>query len=135
MLSDLTICKVSTLVPQVEWKPLAHGVAGFAMIESPHGVEGMIDAVLKHVEGTVGTVWLSNVVPGQEIPLHTDEHDDGCTRRIHVPLQTNRRARFFYGGGNYYFRKNKAYMINPLVEHGVFNGGKTDRIHLMFNVL
>lgn len=122
-------------VPDVEWKPLAHGVGGYAMISDPPGCDEIVSEILGEMEGRAGVMFLSRVVPGQEIPVHKDGHDDGCTERVHVPLQTNTRAFFIIGGKKVHMQKGRYYVIDPTEPHGVINEGKSDRIHLMFNVL
>jgi hypothetical protein len=122
-------------VPKVDWQSLAHGAEGYAMISNPPGCEEIISEVLSDLGGSCGVVFLSRIVPGQEISVHVDGHDDGCRERVHVPLKTNNRAFFIIGGKKLHMRRGQYYVIDPTEPHGVINEGKSDRIHLMFNVL
>lgn len=133
--SSTPICDVRIVLPDWDWKPLAHGECGYSMISDPEGVEDMVGQVLSVTGGKAGVTLASRLVPGQVIPTHTDHHDNNCTRRVHVPLKTNPRAFFLTQDGQFHMELGKAYVINPAMPHGVVNEGEEDRIHLMFNVV
>ena len=68
-----------------------------------------------------------------------DPHRDGAgsnlyTHKIHIPLFTNSGATFFVDGQSFHLEEGTAYEVNNLTTHGVRNDGKTDRIHLIFEV-
>jgi hypothetical protein len=56
-------------------------------------------------------------------------------QRVHVPLLSNDRAVFTTEGQDHTMRVGWAYLIDPTKEHSAFNGGKTDRVHLLFNAV
>lgn len=82
-----------------------------------------------------GEIQIARLYPGQKILDHCDDAEGGCQIRVHVPLVTNTKAVFREEGKPKHMAVGKAYEINPSKLHGIVNGGKTDRIHLMFNVL
>lgn len=56
------------------------------------------------------------------------------TRRFHVPILTNAQVTFTIGRERLNMQAGRLYEINNLMPHGVFNGGDTDRIHLIFDM-
>jgi hypothetical protein len=72
--------------------------------------------------------------PGVKTLTH---HDDLIKKKLHMPLETNEHA-FFYFGKNqerrYQMELGKAYLINPAVYHSTDNLGTTDRVHLISRV-
>ena len=98
--------------------------------------EAFCDALMKHYPGKRrGEINIHRVVPGQQILDHCDNLEGGCQIRVHIPLTTNSKAMFREAGKATHMAVGKAYEINPSKKHGIENTGKTDRIHLMFNVL
>ncbi|NNE99292.1 MAG: aspartyl beta-hydroxylase [Pyrinomonadaceae bacterium] len=80
-------------------------------------------------------VMLARLQAGQVI----DPHKDGAgsnlyTHKIHVPIQTNEKARMFINDRSFHLEEGKAYEVNNLVPHAVENLGAEDRIHLIFEV-
>lgn len=68
-----------------------------------------------------------------------DKHRDGAgsnlyTHKIHIPLQTNERARMFILDDYFHLNEGNAYEVNNLVQHAAENLGTEDRIHLIFEV-
>ena len=113
----------------------------FAMIEQwPDGfpLEACAAEIMARHYGPAarrGATFVSRLVPGQEIPRHRDDHDDGSRVRVHVPIVTNDRACMRIGGRRHRLSAGWAYQIDPTVPHAVWNGGPIDRIHVIFNVL
>jgi len=79
---------------------------------------------------------LVKLKPGGKIPLHTDSgeyFDRG--RRVHIPLQTNRKVLFQLGDRKFHMKKTRMYEIdNTHISHGVHNNSKEDRIHLILDI-
>lgn len=103
-----------------------------------HGFGKMTDVIVAELADRVDAResfgrLLSVVMPGAEIPLHSDNHGPGVLR-IHVPLLSNEHATFIQAGSEHVLLPGKAYQIDTLVEHAVVNGGDTPRVHLMFDV-
>lgn len=68
-----------------------------------------------------------------------DRHSDGpgshpYVHKIHVPLETEPAAVLHVDGTDYHLEAGYAWEVNNLCVHGAFNGGGTDRIHLIFEV-
>lgn len=80
-------------------------------------------------------VMLARLEAGYGIELHVD--DGGANpyvRKVHVPLETNPAAVLHVDGADIHLDAGQAWEVNNLVPHGAFNGGETDRIHLIFEV-
>ena len=82
---------------------------------------------------------LARIPPGAHIGIH---HDTGrwttLTHRIHVPVVTNPDVVFRVGPipedmVRVNFREGFAYELNNRAKHEVFNGGKSHRVHLIFD--
>ena len=82
----------------------------------------------------LGRVLVSLVVPGQTIPEHVDVKE-GCTERVHVPIETDPLCVFVQEGREHYLSPGHAWLIDPTAPHAVVHRGARDRVHLMFNVL
>lgn len=80
-------------------------------------------------------VMLARLAAGQRIDPHVDgEGSHPFTHKVHVPLETNPEAVLQVDGEDFRLAAGRAFEINNLVPHGAFNGGGTDRIHLVFEV-
>jgi hypothetical protein len=77
---------------------------------------------------------LSVVMPGDEIPPHTDDQCREWVERIHVPLTTNPQAVFVCDDGEHRMQVGFAYRVNTEARHAVYNRGETPRVHFMFDV-
>jgi hypothetical protein len=76
----------------------------------------------------------SNHKPGVKTLTH---HDDFIKKKLHLPLETNPNAYFYFGKNQerqYQFELGKAYLINPAVYHSTDNTGNTNRTHLISRV-
>ena len=86
-----------------------------------------------------GTVIRSMVVrlrPGRRITPHVDEHESlRISHRIHLPLVTNARVRFFIDGVPHRFEAGRAVEVNNQLSHSVMNDGRTSRVHFIFDYL
>ncbi len=83
--------------------------------------------------GAYSRVMLAKMDPGGEILLHVDsEPASGFPHKIHVPLQTNPRVKFYVKPYYYHFQVGKAYEVNNRIGHAVKNDGDTSRVHLIF---
>lgn len=104
-----------------------------------HLVQPIIDEVIKYYpgyeKGFVNKAMLPNMRPGTDIPKHFDTMKSfSKSHRIHVPILTNDEVYFTVGGERVILEAGEAYEINNLKEHGVKNKGKTDRVHLLFDL-
>jgi len=73
---------------------------------------------------------------GGRIAPHVDTHASlRLSHRIHVPLVTNPRVRFFIDGVPHRFAAGRAVEINNQLSHSVMNDGPDDRVHLIFDYL
>ena len=74
--------------------------------------------------------------PGARITPHVDEHESlKISHRIHLPLITNPRVRFFIDGVPHRFQPGRAVEVNNQLSHSVMNDGKTSRVHFIFDYL
>ena len=73
---------------------------------------------------------------GARITPHVDEHESlRLSHRIHLPLVTNSRVRFFIDGVPHRFEPGRAVEVNNQLSHSVMNDGPIDRIHFLFDYL
>jgi hypothetical protein len=69
--------------------------------------------------------------------LRVVTHVDSDLKKLHIPLYTNAEAVFTFGEHGervYQMEVGKIYIINPIVPHGTFNGGDTERVHLLSRI-
>lgn len=86
-------------------------------------------------EGTLITCVLTNLPAGKSIKMHYDAmpffHN---SHRVHIPLITNEKVIFKIHDEEKHMKVGEVWEINNAkYYHGVFNGGDTDRIHLMLD--
>ena len=73
---------------------------------------------------------------GARITPHVDEHESlRLSHRVHLPLVTNPRVRFFIDGVPHRFEPGRAVEVNNQLSHSVMNDGAGDRIHFIFDYL
>ena len=99
----------------------------------------LMDAIIDRRYEPGGSVIRAMVVrlrPGARITPHVDEHESlRISHRIHVPLITNPRVRFFIDGVPHRFEPGRAVEVNNQLSHSVMNDGKTSRVHFIFDYL
>jgi hypothetical protein len=108
----------------------------------PHLNEQVIplasDIISRHYTpgGRLLRAMVARLVAGGTISLHLDKHPSfAVAHRIHVPLQTNQGVEFTVDEERVIMEEGKAYELNNLLPHGVYNGGEEDRIHLIFDYM
>ena len=72
---------------------------------------------------------ISGHPPDTKIQLHPDNDE---FLKIHIPIETNPNAWFFFEDEKFNLEIGSAYLINTILPHGTFNEGDTDRVHLIF---
>lgn len=86
-----------------------------------------------YARGAFPRVMLARMPPGSVIRPHIDDQPAArWPHKIHVPLATNPDVVCFFGGREHHFAPAEAVEVNNLGPHWVRNGGRTDRIHLVF---
>lgn len=92
--------------------------------------------IAEHFPGChLGGIGLFRLEPGQIHPAHTDAQPPEWVTRVHIPLQTNPHAVATTDDGPLHMAVGKAYKFDTTAPHAVANGGKTARIHLVFEVM
>lgn len=79
---------------------------------------------------------LVNLLPGKHLTEHIDIywfHKE--SRRIHVPLLTNKNCKLTFEGREHHLEVGKVYEINNRIMHSGFNRGNSDRIHLILDMM
>jgi len=99
-----------------------------------------IRTVLAHLGGVVGNVALMSLEPGSVVDTHFDLNKYWDARvRVHIPIRTNKKVRFFCGQRDEMQRLNmkrgKAYIFDNHLGHRVENKGKSSRIHLAVDLV
>ena len=101
--------------------------------------QGVMDSVIGRCYPPGGMVIRSMAVrlpAGARITPHVDEHESlRLSHRIHLPLVTNPRVRFFIDGVPHRFEPGRAVEVNNQLSHSVMNDGASDRIHFIFDYL
>ena len=99
----------------------------------------VMDAIIgRHYEpgGSVIRAMAVRLRPGARIMPHVDEHESlKISHRIHLPLITNPRVRFFIDGVPHRFEAGRAVEVNNQLSHSVMNDGKSSRVHFIFDYL
>ena len=86
-----------------------------------------------YANGGFPRIMLARMAPGGIIHPHVDASPSAkWPHKIHVPLTTNDRVRFYIKPQTYHFKIGEAVEVNNLDVHAVANEGATDRIHLIF---
>jgi hypothetical protein len=101
----------------------------------------VIEPIIRHVvpyygyvNGQTNRIMLAKLTAGAEIALHIDG-DVSSVRphKIHVPIVTNREVEYWGGDEIFHLEKGWSYEVNNRIPHGGKNGGRTDRVHLIFD--
>ena len=88
---------------------------------------------LGYARGDYPRIMLANMAPCGVIHPHRDTNASAkWPHKIHVPLTTNDKVRFFIEGKDYHFPEGEAVEVNNMGLHAVTNEGDTPRIHLIF---
>ena len=99
----------------------------------------LMDAIIARAYPPGGVVIRAMAVrlpAGGRIAPHVDKHESlKLSHRIHVPLITNPRVRFFIDGVPHRFEPGMAVEVNNQLSHSVMNDGPTDRVHFIFDYL
>ena len=98
-------------------------------------------------DGKYGRIWLAKLPAGKQIPLHSDGFDLFKNKksldyyylqsvyRVHIPLITNEEVIFIVNNEKKHLKVGEAWDINQRLPHTVENNSKTDRIHLVIDIL
>lgn len=67
------------------------------------------------------------------IPIHSDLQYEGI-RRVHIPIITDNMC-YMFGDNNklYNWQEGRIYELDPIQQHGVVNGSRINRIHLIID--
>jgi len=80
-------------------------------------------------------VRLLRLSPGSNIKEHRDynlSYEDGEVR-VHIPIQTNPAVEFIVDGKVLPMGEGESWYINFNLPHRIYNGGATDRVHLVID--
>ena len=84
--------------------------------------------------GTIIRAMAAKLLVGGKVVPHRDTHPSfRAGHRIHLPITTNPRVRFFIDGRPYLFKVGEAYELNNQKKHSVSNKGTEDRITFIFD--
>ena len=67
--------------------------------------------------------------------VHQDEQVPNWIVRVHVPIVTNPHAVMTFDDWPRHMEVGRAYKFNTLAPHSLYNGGKTPRMHFVFDVV
>lgn len=96
-------------------------------------------ALLDAFECPQGRVRIMKLMPGSVIRPHRDTFDEVSDIafgqvRLHIPLITNEKVRFYVSGRNYHLAAGKLHYINFSKVHHVVNDGDSPRVHLVLDL-
>jgi len=87
------------------------------------------------VDGEIVGLLIVNLHAGKDIPLHVDDGEHlKNSRRIHLPIITNKNVIFNVDGEYINMKEGYLYEINNMKPHSVKNKGLRDRIHIIIDV-
>jgi len=99
-------------------------------------VEPLFEVVAKHYpDRRRGFSVFGMLVPGQCHTWHMDKEGGKCDIRVHIPIVSNPGCLFIEGNEAFVMTPGWAWEINPLLPHCTGNGGDTNRVHLLFNMV
>jgi uncharacterized RmlC-like cupin family protein len=84
-------------------------------------------------ESALRQVLIARHPPGLRVNIHKDSE----LKKLHIPLHTNKDAKFLFGENGerqYQMEVGKIYIINPLVPHGTENLGDDERVHILSRI-
>ncbi len=91
--------------------------------------------VLRSLACPLRAVRFLRLAAGSRIREHTDYnlgYEDGEIR-IHVPVATNPHVEFFLNGCPIVMHEGEAWYLNFNLPHRLYNGGVSDRVHLVID--
>ena len=95
---------------------------------------------IKKYNAPIRSARLNILGPGSGLKQHKEtivlkEGDTVRLRaRFHIPLQTTKAAQVFCNGSWYHLEPGRLYFFNNGAYHAAHNGGKKDRVHLVFDL-
>lgn len=101
---------------------------------------GLVDPIIKTLEilhdGKVGKCLFIKLPAGKNVTEHSDKMDYlGAVRRHHIAITTNEDVFFFVNTESKNMKVGECWEINNSLLHSVENNGKTERIHLLVDIL
>lgn len=96
-----------------------------------------LDKVIQSFDAEVRGARLLRLAPGSVLKEHTDHEDtakDGILR-IHIPVVTNPDVVFLLNGTRILMEAGSAWYLRLRERHSVTNGGSTDRVHLLVDLV
>ena len=96
-----------------------------------------IQSILQHFECEHQAVRLLKLSPGAVIKEHTDNglcYEQG-EARIHIPINTNEQVEFYLDNERIAMKPGECWYLNFDLPHRITNGGTTDRIHLVIDIM
>lgn len=77
-----------------------------------------------------------NLRPGKKLTPHVDIHwFHKESKRIHIPIITNRKSFLTFEDRLYHLTVGKIYEINNRIMHSGFNEGTSDRVHVILDIM
>lgn len=131
-LKDGRLCLLPYLISKPE--QLTPSPNKILLIDSISNCINFVSEIFKDYKIVRGE--LVNLKPGVSLVEHIDIywfHKE--SRRIHIPLMTNRFCELTFEGRPYHLEVGKIYEINNRVMHSGYNNGETDRIHIILDFM
>ena len=95
---------------------------------------GHLGGMLSSFPGEIRMARLTRLLPGGRISRHRDRNVPRDSVRIHIPVITGNQVEFWIGGVKLPMHAGQAWQIDPRFPHEVYNGGETDRVHMIVDL-
>ena len=98
--------------------------------------EAIISILENKFNGKIGKAIYINLPAKKQIRVHKDYgYYLTSVHRCHIPIITNENVNFHLNGETINMKAGICYEINNKNDHGVFNSGETDRVHLLIDII
>jgi Aspartyl/Asparaginyl beta-hydroxylase len=91
--------------------------------------------VISQFKCTTRRIRLLRLAAGAKIKEHVDFKTsyDHAFVRVHIPIETNPKVEFYVNGARVTMREGECWYVNVSCPHKIFNGGDSDRVHLVLD--
>jgi hypothetical protein len=101
-----------------------------------HEINLIIKDLENKLDGKVGRVLLTKLLPNKKISQHKDyQRYLVLNNRCHIPIITNEKVNFIVGEESINMKEGDCWEINNARVHSVINDSDQDRIHLIVDII
>lgn len=101
-----------------------------------HLTKSLVEKLEVKFNGMAGLIIYARLPPDKKITPHADPGFYlSIVHRIHIPIFTNDECYFELDKTKVHMKEGYVYEINNLMLHSAINNGKSDRIHLIVDII